>query len=102
MAKDQNLSLNSMKISGPCGRLLCCLAYEHGFYSEQRRQMPPEGCKLQLEGMQCKVIEVNPVGNRVRIACEDGRQLSLGNDSFEKVDGRWKILNPTDEGTGKA
>ena len=32
MAKDQNLSLNSMKISGPCGRLLCCLAYEHCFY----------------------------------------------------------------------
>jgi cell fate regulator YaaT (PSP1 superfamily) len=34
MAKDQNLSLNSMKISGPCGRLLCCLSYEHNFYNE--------------------------------------------------------------------
>lgn len=33
MAKDQNLSLNSMKISGPCGRLLCCLAYEYTFYN---------------------------------------------------------------------
>ncbi len=102
MAKDQNLSLNSMKISGPCGRLLCCLAYEHGFYNDQRRQMPPEGCKLQLEGMQCKVIEVNPVASRVRIACEDGRQLSLESDSFEKVDGRWKIVSPNGEETGKA
>ncbi|MDR1257290.1 MAG: hypothetical protein LBJ86_06045, partial [Spirochaetaceae bacterium] len=40
MAKDQGLSLNSMKISGPCGRLLCCLAYEQNFYAEQRRCMP--------------------------------------------------------------
>jgi cell fate regulator YaaT (PSP1 superfamily) len=100
MAKDQNLSLNSMKISGPCGRLLCCLAYEHGFYNDQRRQMPPEGCKLQLEGMQCKVIEVNPVGSRVRIACEDGRQLSLESDNFEKVDGRWRIVTPPGEEAG--
>ncbi len=36
MAKEQNLSLNSMKISGPCGRLLCCLAYEYDFYREEK------------------------------------------------------------------
>ncbi|MFW5643933.1 MAG: PSP1 domain-containing protein, partial [Alkalispirochaeta sp.] len=40
MAKDQNYSLNSMKVSGPCGRLLCCLAYEHSFYQEERRRFP--------------------------------------------------------------
>ena len=39
MAKEQNLSLNSMKISGQCGRLLCCLSYEFDFYSEARKKL---------------------------------------------------------------
>ena len=43
MAKDQNLSLNSMKISGQCGRLLCCLSYEYDWYNEARRKLPNEG-----------------------------------------------------------
>ena len=42
MAKDQNLSLNSMKISGQCGRLLCCLSYEYDWYSEARKKLPSE------------------------------------------------------------
>lgn len=42
MAKDQNLSLNSMKISGQCGRLLCCLSYEFDFYAEARKKLPSE------------------------------------------------------------
>jgi cell fate regulator YaaT (PSP1 superfamily) len=42
MAKEQNLTLNSMKISGPCGRLLCCLAYEYECYLENRKNLPPE------------------------------------------------------------
>ena len=40
MAKDQNLSLNSMKISGQCGRLLCCLSYEFDWYNEARKKLP--------------------------------------------------------------
>ena len=46
MAKVQNLSLNSMKISGPCGRLLCCLSYEFDTYSEERKRLPGEGYKI--------------------------------------------------------
>lgn len=91
MAKDQNLSLNSMKISGPCGRLLCCLAYEHGFYSEERRSMPPEGCRLPLGGVTWKVTEVNPVGGRLKLVGDDGRHVELPRDRFEKAEGRWKL-----------
>lgn len=90
MAKDQNLSLNSMKISGPCGRLLCCLSYEHGYYQEERRAMPPEGCRLQYEGTQFKIVEVNPVTGRVRMSGEDGRVLECEKTRFERVDGRWR------------
>jgi cell fate regulator YaaT (PSP1 superfamily) len=91
MAKDQNLSLNSMKISGPCGRLLCCLAYEHNFYGEQRRLIPPEGCKISYDGSLWKVTEVNVVVGTVKLSAEDGRLLQLPSGQFEKADGRWHI-----------
>ncbi|MGQ0537446.1 MAG: PSP1 domain-containing protein [Gemmatimonadaceae bacterium] len=43
VAKDQRLSLNPTQISGACGRLMCCLRYEHEFYVQQRRRFPKEG-----------------------------------------------------------
>jgi cell fate regulator YaaT (PSP1 superfamily) len=94
MVKDQNLSLNSMKISGPCGRLLCCLAYEHNFYSEQRRQIPPEGVRLSYDGTQWKVTEVNVILGRLKLAGEDGRVLSFPSSAFEKTDGHWRLVGP--------
>jgi cell fate regulator YaaT (PSP1 superfamily) len=96
MAKDQDLSLNSMKISGPCGRLLCCLAYEHCFYSEQRRLIPPEGCRINYDGTPWKVMEVNVIVGSVKLSAEDGRQLQLPSSQFEKVDGRWSIKKAED------
>ena len=91
MAKDQNLSLNSMKISGPCGRLLCCLSYEHLFYGEQRRLIPPEGTRINHEGALWRVQEVNIVLGQVKLSAEDGRLLQLPASSFEKAEGRWHI-----------
>jgi cell fate regulator YaaT (PSP1 superfamily) len=91
MAKDQNLSLNSMKISGPCGRLLCCLAYEHLFYGEQRKLIPSEGCKIPYQGVLWKVIEVNMIMGTVKLSSDDGRLLQLSAPAFEKIDGRWAI-----------
>jgi cell fate regulator YaaT (PSP1 superfamily) len=97
MAKDQNLSLNSMKISGSCGRLLCCLAYEHAFYNEQRRMLPQEGCKINHDGTLWKVIEVNAVMGKLRVSAEDGRQIYLPASSFEKVEGRWRMSSLSNE-----
>ncbi|MCL2833918.1 MAG: hypothetical protein FWD78_12170 [Treponema sp.] len=91
MAKDQNLSLNSIKISGPCGRLLCCLAYEHLFYSEQRRLIPQEGCKITWDGSMWKVIEVNVVLGKIKMAAEDGRIIQFSASAFEKNEGRWAV-----------
>ncbi|MFP3091061.1 hypothetical protein LQZ21_12125 [Treponema sp. TIM-1] len=97
MAKDQNLSLNSMKISGPCGRLLCCLAYEHCFYGEQRRLFPPEGCKISYDGELWKILEVNIVVGRVKLVTEDGRQIQMTATDFEKNEGRWSIKKGAQE-----
>lgn len=91
MAKDQNLSLNSMKISGPCGRLLCCLAYEFGFYREARRSIPPEGSRFNWDGTLFRVTEINVPAGRVRISGEDGRVLIVDASRFVQSEGRWVL-----------
>jgi cell fate regulator YaaT (PSP1 superfamily) len=92
MAKDQNLSLNSLKISGPCGRLLCCLSYEHQFYRDARRELPNEGTRFTYDGTLFKVIEVNVLSNKIRIAGEDGRILDMNAARLKYSDGRWTII----------
>ncbi|MFQ3620619.1 MAG: regulatory iron-sulfur-containing complex subunit RicT [Spirochaetales bacterium] len=77
MAKLQNMSLNSVKISGPCGRLLCCLAYEYGLYQEERKKIPSEGTKISYEGTVFKVIDLNVLKGLVRFLGEDGRLLEI-------------------------
>ena len=59
MAKDQNLTLNSSKISGACGRLLCCLAYEHDAYCEIKNNYPSEGSILEYDGKKVTLTEIN-------------------------------------------
>jgi cell fate regulator YaaT (PSP1 superfamily) len=100
MAKEQNLSLNSMKISGPCGRLLCCLSYEYGFYTEQRRLIPQEGAMINNGDTLWKVIEVNVVLGQLKLSAEDGRLITVPVSGFEKIDNRWHIKRPAPE-TGK-
>jgi len=97
MAKDQNLSLNSMKISGNCGRLLCCLAYEHNFYAEERKLYPPEGYVLHWDDTVWKVKEINCIIGIVTLDSEDGRELLLPRRRFEKQENRngelvWRIV----------
>ncbi len=91
MAKDQNLSLNSMKISGPCGRLLCCLAYEYGFYRDARRELPGEGVRFFYDGVLFRVIEVNALSGSVKAAGEDGRVLDFPAARFVHSEGKWKV-----------
>jgi cell fate regulator YaaT (PSP1 superfamily) len=84
MAKEQNLTLNSMKISGPCGRLLCCLSYEFDVYREARQQFPPLGTRVSYDGEEFKVSEMNVLARRVRFQSESGRILDLGFESLSR------------------
>lgn len=59
MAKQQDLPLSPMEISGACGRLLCCLAYENEFYEEAKRGMPKVGRKIHTPSGEGKVLSVN-------------------------------------------
>lgn len=91
MAKDQNLSLNSMKISGQCGRLLCCLSYEFDWYSEARKKLPSEGIHIYYDGTNFKVTEVNLISNMVKMLGEDGRLLEVNAKRFVRENNKWKI-----------
>jgi hypothetical protein len=72
VAKDQRLSLNPTQISGPCGRLLCCLRYEHEFYVHSRKRFPKEGKVLQTAAGFAKVHSVDIFRDRVTLRAEDG------------------------------
>ena len=79
LAKDQHLSLNPSQISGGCGRLLCCLKYEHEFYVEARKRFPREGKTLRTAIGAEKVIAVDIFRERVFLRSEDhgARIISL-------------------------
>ena len=72
LAKAQGLSLNPVQISGPCGRLLCCLHYEHDFYVQQRKRFPKEGKTVKTSAGNERVIAVDIFRERVTLRAEDG------------------------------
>ena len=71
MAKAQSLSLNPTKISGICGRLFCCLKYEHDVYVEAIEKMPVVGSVVKVENQKGKVIEINPLLEQIKIEFND-------------------------------
>lgn len=71
MAKDQSLSLNPTKISGICGRLFCCLKYEHDVYVEAIEKVPPVGSIVKVEGNKGRVIETNPLLEQAKVEFND-------------------------------
>lgn len=93
MAKEQNLSLNSMKISGQCGRLLCCLAYEYDWYAEARKKMPSEGLRIFYDSTNFRITESNPLTRMIKMSGEDGRVLEIASSRFKQIDGRWKLVD---------
>jgi cell fate regulator YaaT (PSP1 superfamily) len=77
MAKDQNLSLNPPKISGLCGRLMCCLSYEHKHYKEMNRGLPREGERVETAEGKGKVISVNILKRLAVVVLEDGKFIEV-------------------------
>ncbi len=88
MAKEQNLFLNPAKISGSCGRLLCCLAYEQDNYENFYCQCPKLGKKYQTDKGDMKVLRANMFRNAVAVVNESGEEQEL---TLEE----WQALSPT-------
>jgi cell fate regulator YaaT (PSP1 superfamily) len=77
LAKDQRLSLNPAQISGCCGRLMCCLMYEHQTYVEARRRFPREGKTLKTARGPEKVLSVDIWRERVVLKDQEGERRTL-------------------------
>ena len=77
VAKDQRLSLNPSQISGACGRLMCCLRYEHEFYVQSRKRFPKEGKILKTKRGDEKVVANDIFRERVTLRGDDGEQRTI-------------------------
>lgn len=88
MAKNQNLALNPSKVSGGCGRLLCCLTYENDLYTELRKKLPPKGTRAHAveEGIYGHIIKSDVLNQVVVIEAEDGRQVTVPLGKIEIVE----------------
>jgi cell fate regulator YaaT (PSP1 superfamily) len=84
LAKDQNLSLNPSQISGGCGRLLCCLRYEHDFYVASRKRFPKEGKNLRTSRGTEKVQAIDIFRERILLRSEDGTVRSASLADLER------------------
>ncbi len=71
MAKEQNLSLNPSKISGNCGRLMCCLRYEQEAYEEKLARMPKIGAIVKTEDGEGTVDSIETLKEKIRVKFED-------------------------------
>jgi cell fate regulator YaaT (PSP1 superfamily) len=77
MAKEQNLALNPMKISGACGRLLCCLAYENKEYAAVKEQMPKPKQEISTRWGKATVISINVLKEMVTVQLDDGAMKEI-------------------------
>ncbi len=85
MAKNQNLSLNPTKISGSCGRLMCCLSYEDETYIELRKEMPRVGHMIKVDGIDSPIIELDLLKGMAKVKIENEEE-----DTYEY---RWVEVN---------
>ncbi len=86
LAKDQGMPITPSKISGTCGRLLCCLTYEYENYIEAAKGMPPVGSTVMTPVGLGKVCFIQFLNNSVAVKFEDGKIKEFTKDDIEMVD----------------
>ncbi|MDO8589222.1 MAG: stage 0 sporulation family protein [Armatimonadota bacterium] len=77
MAKDQSLFLNPAKFSGACGKLMCCLKYEHEFYRDAKTRFPAVGAVVQTPRGEGKVVDLNVVSGTLTVQTEEGVSFQI-------------------------
>jgi len=86
LAKDQGMPITPSKISGTCGRLLCCLTYEYDNYIEAAKGMPPVGSTVMTPVGLGKVCFIQFLNNSVAVKFEDGKIKEFTKEDLEMVD----------------
>lgn len=85
MAKQQNLPLSPMEISGVCGRLLCCLAYENEMYAETKATLPKRGAIIDTPQGRGKVVQLNIIKETVQVELESQILVELSREELTQV-----------------
>ncbi|MDD8049137.1 MAG: regulatory iron-sulfur-containing complex subunit RicT [Thomasclavelia sp.] len=85
MAKNQMLAINIEKISGSCGRLLCCLKYEDDIYTSEKKRFPKIGSQVMYEGERVKVVGLNVISDLVKILSNTGISF-VGLDEIKTIE----------------
>lgn len=85
MAKLQNLSLDPSKISGVCGRLMCCLEYEFSFYEQKRKSLPKPGENVTLDGEKGKVTSVDYIQDILCVEFPENRTVKVSAADVKRV-----------------
>jgi len=86
LAKDQGMPISPSKISGTCGRLLCCLNYEYQTYLEAAKDMPPIGSGVMTPQGIGRVCSLHFLNNKVAVKLEDGKIKDYTKDEIEMID----------------
>lgn len=87
MAKNQMLAINIDKISGACGRLLCCLKYEDDMYTEEKKRFPKIGSRVKCDNKIVKVVGLNILNDLVKIE-SDGNITFVNLDDIEVLNSK--------------
>lgn len=93
LAKEQNLSLNPTKISGICGRLMCCLNYEQSTYEDIRKRLPKIGSIVKMGDFKGEVISNNTVKENVKVKYRRGDEEVVEEfkiDDIELIEGGYE------------
>jgi cell fate regulator YaaT (PSP1 superfamily) len=83
MAKEQDLPLNPLKISGLCGRLMCCLRYEYEAYKDFKGRAPKKGAIIEVGDQKGKVVEFNTPKETVTMRLEQGGSITVALGDME-------------------
>jgi cell fate regulator YaaT (PSP1 superfamily) len=86
MAKLQDLPLSPMDISGVCGRLLCCLAYESDYYAEVKDKLPKLGKVIDTPHGRGKVVEINVVKEAIQVELESQVTIEITHEELSSVE----------------
>lgn len=85
LAKEQRLSLTPSKISGACGRLMCCLRYEVDFYRDANERLPKNGSPVDTPEGPGKVLDVNVLTEIALVRLGDGRQIEVAGETLRSL-----------------
>ena len=97
MAKEQNLSLNPSKISGMCGRLMCCLKYEQDTYEDIKQRMPNIGSIVDTKFGEGEVIGLSILKERVRVKFNDEQEENIRDIKLDEIQVKYNNLKNFDE-----